>query len=303
MVTLFDEADTEVHRRRRGKPLRGCIGIFQDTRFGMAGRIITYQVHPWECSTNYATLVAARCNADVQDLRRVLPPTLWMSPEDLEPVGDEQEGETYTHGAYPQRYKNFSLGQQDTWGWFQHLGTTEHAAHEAIVFTDWHGEFASLLKMPGAVAPASPADRQDADMVSGAAQASAVAAFVDAHNTSYYINSYTTKVNPTMDDVLSKLLDGLRRLRGEWSEREAEQAAAEEGSTVRESTRKGREDFRRTMQVLARFESSFRRASWKSGSEMVFPILFGHLSFMTHRCWTDYMHSECYIRFKNDIFL
>ena len=44
VVTLFDENDTEVRLRRRGKPLRGCVGIFRDTRYGMAGRIITYQV-------------------------------------------------------------------------------------------------------------------------------------------------------------------------------------------------------------------------------------------------------------------
>ena len=105
VVTLYDEADTELRVRRRGKPLRGCIGIFRDTRFGMAGRIITYQVHPWECSTNYAALVAMRCNVDVQDLRRVLPPTMWMPADELEPAGREEEGKTYTHGAYPQRFK------------------------------------------------------------------------------------------------------------------------------------------------------------------------------------------------------
>ena len=77
VVTLYDESDTEIRRRRRGKPLRGCVGIFRDTRFGMAGRIITYQVHPWECATNYAALIAARCNVDVQDLRRTLRPDLW----------------------------------------------------------------------------------------------------------------------------------------------------------------------------------------------------------------------------------
>ena len=40
--------------------------------------------------------------------------------------------------------------------------------------------------------------------------------FVDAHNTGYYVNSYTTKLNPVMDDVLRKLLDGIRRLQSEW---------------------------------------------------------------------------------------
>ena len=49
------------------------------------------------------------------------------------------------------------------------------------------------------------------------------------------------------------------------------------------------------MQVLPRFESCFRRASWKSGSEMVFPMLFGHLAFMTHRCWKVFMRKAIYL--------
>ena len=50
VVTLCGEAaEQEVRIRRRGKALRGCIGIFRDTRYGMAGRILTYQMHPWEC--------------------------------------------------------------------------------------------------------------------------------------------------------------------------------------------------------------------------------------------------------------
>ena len=54
-------------------------------------------------------------------------------------------------------------------------------------------------------------------------------------------------------------------------------------------------EFRRTMQMLCRFETCFRRASWKSGSGMVFPILFGHLSFTTHRCWTVFMRGAMFL--------
>ena len=32
-----------------------------------------------------------------------------------------------------------------------------------------------------------------------------------------------------------------------------------------------------------------RRASWQNGSEMAFPMLFGHLAFQTHRCWCVFM--------------
>ena len=197
--------------------------------------------------------------------------------------------------------RGFSLGPQDTWGWFQHLGTTEYAEHEAIVFTDWHQEFYDLVNtIPS---NSGGADNVSTDDVCQAARAAAVAAFVDAHNTSYYVNSYTTKVNPTMDDVLCKLLDSVRRLKDEWNEREAQLAAPDVGGhdagapdgSISAATSRRREDFRRTMQVLTRFESSFRRASWKGGCEMVFPILFGHLSFMTHRCWTVYMKRAIFL--------
>ena len=122
----------------------------------------------------------------------------------------------------------------------------------------------------------------------------AMALFSDAHNASYYINSYTTKVNPTMDDVLRNLLDGVRRLQGELQDREAKLAEGA-ASTADGHAAKRREDFRRTMQVLSRFESCFRRASWKSGSEMVFPMLFGHLAVMTHRCWDLFMRKAIYL--------
>ena len=49
----------EMKIRRRGKPLRGCIGIFPETEYGMAGRILTFQLHRWETSTHYAALGVA----------------------------------------------------------------------------------------------------------------------------------------------------------------------------------------------------------------------------------------------------
>ena len=117
-------------------------------------------------------------------------------------------------------------------------------------------------------------------------------AFVDNHNAGYYINSYTTKLNPTMDNVLKKLLDSVRRLQNEWQESAAAKETSHDGNDKKDARQ---ENFRRTMQVLSRFESSFRRASWKSGREMAFPILFGHLSFTTHRCWTVYMRKAIFL--------
>ena len=84
-----------------------------------------------------------------------------------------------------------------------------------------------------------------------------------------------------------------RRLCSEWESQEAEKAADSREMPTAGDRRK--EEFRRTMQVLSRFESSFRRAAWKSGCEMAFPVLFGHLSFTSHRCWTVYMRKSIYL--------
>ena len=143
------------------------------------------------------------------------------------------------------------------------MGTTADRAHEAVVFTDWHQIFADLAGAPSGEQAGLDQEIEDAS------SSYALALFSDAHNASYYINSYTTKVNPTMDDVLRNLLDGVRRLQGEWQDREAK-LAEEAASTADGIAAKRREDFRRTMQVLSRFETCFRRAAWKSGCEMVF---------------------------------
>ena len=91
-------------------------------------------------------LVAMRCNVDVQDLRRVLPPYMWMPEEQLECEGVEAEGKSYNHGAFPQRYSAFSLGEQSHWAWFKHLGTTAHQKHKAVCFVDWLEHYQQSLK-------------------------------------------------------------------------------------------------------------------------------------------------------------
>ena len=107
-----------------------------------------------------------------------------------------------------------------------------------------------------------------------------------------------------MDDVLRKLLDGVRRVHDEWEKAAAMKRSTSEATANEQDGSNGltdaasdqrREQYRRTMQMLMRFESSFRRASWKSGCEMTFPILFGHLSFTTHRCWTVFMRKAIYL--------
>jgi len=195
--------------------------------------------------------------------------------------------------------KGFSVGEQEEWGWFRHLNTTSERAWDMVIFTDWHKIFKDLCAQDDPTALSA-----DDSKFQKAMEKNALATFIDAHNTSYYVNAYTTKVNPTMDDVLSKLLDGVRRLRDEWQDREAQaQGDSHDGETPLDAPRdaktladrKRKEDFKRTLQVLSRFETCFRRASWKSGCEMVFPMLFGHLAFMTHRCWKIFMRKAIYL--------
>ena len=61
----------EWKRRRRGKPLRNTFAVVAQTKYGMQGRFLLIQEHPFECQSNYGALAALRCNFDVQDLRRV----------------------------------------------------------------------------------------------------------------------------------------------------------------------------------------------------------------------------------------
>ena len=49
-------------RRRRGKPLRNALVVVRQSKFGMQGRILHFQEHPFECQSNYAALGALRCN-------------------------------------------------------------------------------------------------------------------------------------------------------------------------------------------------------------------------------------------------
>ena len=188
---------------------------------------------------------------------------MWMPPEELEPVTTEDQLQyPYMHGAYPQRVKDLSLGPQDNWGWMQHLGTTENASGHFEAHQDWHLIFKALAQLEE---PVNQEELADLEKFYNSRTAAAHMAFVDNHNAGYYINSYTTKLNPTLDNVLKKLLDSVRRLQSEWQEsaaaKEADRAAEHSADDKKVSRQ---ENFRRTMQVLSRFESSFRRASMNS---------------------------------------
>ena len=147
------------------------------------------------------------------------------------------------HGPYPQRLSDWSLGPQPSWGWFQYLHASSEPGFPPGPDTDWP---ATLTTLSGLKAPqedtsqdhASAADSSDATRepdstvhVHLSAERAATAMFVDSHNTGFYINSYTTKVNPGMDGVMDKLTAGLRRLFARWED-EAEETKTKADSAV-----------------------------------------------------------------------
>ena len=89
-IIAFVDADWRC--RRQGKPLRNVLFVVKQNKYGMQGRLLLYQEHPFECQTNYAGSAALRCNFDVQDLRCVLADSEWLGPTDELPhIGGRPE--------------------------------------------------------------------------------------------------------------------------------------------------------------------------------------------------------------------
>ena len=121
----------------------------------------------------------------------------------------------------------------------------------------------------------------------------AIAAFSDGINTGFYINSYTTKHCPTMEGVLEELRKGIARLEAQ-RETEAAEAMSKVLNHGPEPPKK-KSDFAEALRTLSRLSSSYRRCYWKSGPEMLFPILFMHLTYASHRCWTIYIKKGIFL--------
>ena len=96
--------------------------------------------------------------------------------------------------------------------------------------TDWHGTFVQILgdTLPQPTGETVPSSPETQDAIDGLVLHSRLL-FSDAHNAGFYINSYTTKLNPGMDTVLQRLLEGVRRLHADW---EASQAQGGEPAAV-----------------------------------------------------------------------
>ncbi|CAE7805362.1 unnamed protein product, partial [Symbiodinium sp. CCMP2592] len=73
--------------RRKGKALRPALHVAStvEAAHGMQGRLRPIQLGPFEVQTSYGGLVSGRQNLDVQDLRRVLDPELWLGVDEVLP--------------------------------------------------------------------------------------------------------------------------------------------------------------------------------------------------------------------------
>ena len=89
-------------------------------------------------------------------------------------------------------------------------------------------------------------------------------AFQDAHNAGFYINEYTTKVNALGD----KLLQGLQRASPKVLQQEASAGEVPGKNKDRE----------RIKAVLKKLTYLMNSLQVKSGSELVFPMLYDHMS-------------------------
>ena len=279
-------------RRRQGKYLRNALFIVKKTEYGMQGRILGFQEHPFECLSNYASAALMRCNLDVQDLRRVLPEEFWLNEDEELP----------------------SLGERSTWGYMQqyewdgkayvsrHRTQTPHKEGYGWEDNMRPEEWRKLLiqLMEERLSPDG-SDGPDPDLEN--LLRLSVASFSDGVNTGYYINTYTTKQCPTMDGVLEELRLGLERLQHQREQEAMQQKQVAEKdpgqlTTEEQKILKGKSSFAEAMRTLNRLSSSYRRCYWKSGTEMLFPILFGHLTFASHRCWTVFVKKGVFMAFE-----
>ena len=103
---IISLANGDWKRRRRGKQLRNVLFVVRQTKYGMQGRVMVFQEHPFECQSNYGGLAPLRCNFDVQDLRRVFDPRQCYSKSEEDPKGWLDESEDLPH-----------LGDRPDWGY------------------------------------------------------------------------------------------------------------------------------------------------------------------------------------------
>ena len=239
----------DVKGRRSGKKLRNAVQIIMEDEGGMLGRVCTFQEHPYEGPTSYTGLVNVRCNLDLQDLRRVL---VKYAPEVMPCIGDRPEWAWMNNGGVPCELPVPAFPKEDV---MLCLAVLEQK----------HG----VQKLT-----TSPADQDLAKML--------LLMFMDTHNTGFYVNSYTTKMGVGMAEFMKHFREGIERLHKQLAEEEAQMARD------RKALGAGPKSLgiaKRAAKTLLRINTAYTKCKHVGGSELVFPIIFGHLCYQTHSCW------------------
>ena len=277
--------------RRKGKYLRPTLYIAgeDEAAHGMEGRLRPIQLSPFECQTCYGGTVSGRHNLDLQDMRRVVSPHLWLDPDDQLPhVGSLD-----------------FLGYMASWEWTgcQYEARPQLAAEPLSWIgrkkslttsfrSGWRHAYRSKLAVaePTQTEEAEEAGEQDVEL-SQAISISVNEAFCDGINTGFYVNNYTTKPGPGLKTLMDELQTGIQRLENENKEREEKRKAEREAAEAAGEHLPGRRNkiFADTLRTLMRLTASYRRCHWKSAAEIIFPLLYQHLTFASHRTWKLYV--------------
>ena len=113
--------------------------------------------------------------------------------------------------------------------------------------------------------------------------------FGSMHQKSLVLTAYTLHSCCLGSICLNMFSDdaGIERLEGERQDRADARAAAEEAARAAGEALPGRRGlmFSETMKTLTRLSSSYRRCHWKSACEIIFPLIYQHLTFASHRTW------------------
>ena len=104
--------------------------------------------------------------------------------------------------------------------------------------------------------------------------------FIDTRNAGFYVNSYTTNMGDGMSEFMKHLRVGIERL---------QPAIADQEAQLRREARflgpgpKSLGSNKRAAKMLLRINTAYTKCKHVGGSELVFPILFGHLCYQTHK--------------------
>ena len=107
-----------------------------------------------------------------------------------------------------------------------------------------------------------------------------------------------------MEGVLVEMRRGLERLQAqrqaqqEKMKLELQQRGEDPDKSLSAADRRalgGKSKFGETLDLVKNLSASYRRCYWKSGAEMMFPIVYGHLTYASHRCWTVYIKKGVFL--------